>query len=49
MLVVAGGYYAIFDIEELFILTGREPEICRRVGPAEVRHRYHLDQIELAA
>ena len=49
MLVVAGEYYAIFDIEELFILTGREPEICWRVDPAEVRRRYRLDQIELAA
>lgn len=49
VLVIAGEYYAIFDLEELFILMGREPEICWRVDPAEVRRRYHLDQSELAA
>ena len=48
MLVVAGQYYAIFDVEELFILMGRQPEICWRVDPAEVRRRYHLDHLELA-
>lgn len=49
VLVVAGEHYAIFDIEELFILMGREPEICWRVDPAKVRRRYRLDQLELAA
>lgn len=42
VLVVAGEYYAIFDIEELFILMEREPEICWRVDPCEVRRRYGL-------
>ena len=47
--VVAGEYYAIFDIEELFILMGREPEICWRVDPAKFCRRCPLDQLELAA
>jgi hypothetical protein len=47
--VVAGEQYAIFDIEELFILMGREPEICWRVDPAQVRRRYCLGQLEPAA
>lgn len=42
VLVVAGDYYAIFDLEELFIILGCEPEICWRVDPPEVRQRYGL-------
>jgi hypothetical protein len=42
VLVVAGHYYAIFDLEELFIIFGCEPEICWRVDPPEVRQRYGL-------
>jgi len=42
MLVVAGDYYAIFDLEELFIIFGCEPEICWRVDPPDVRQRYGL-------
>lgn len=42
VLVVAGDYYAIFDLEELFIFFGCEPEICWRVDPPEVRQHYHL-------
>ncbi|HEX9926056.1 MAG TPA: transposase [Anaerolineae bacterium] len=42
LLVVAGDYYAIFDLEELLIILGCEPEICWRVDPPEVRHRYGL-------
>jgi hypothetical protein len=42
VLVVAGDYYAIFDLEELFIILGCEPEICWRVDPPEVRPRYGL-------
>jgi hypothetical protein len=34
--VVAGEHYAIFDIEELFVPMGREPEICRRVNKSAV-------------
>jgi len=43
VLVVAGEYYDIFDIEELFVLMGREPEICWRVDLCEVKRRYGLE------
>jgi hypothetical protein len=42
VLVVAGDYYAIFDLEELFIIFGCQPEFCWRVDPPEVRQRYGL-------
>lgn len=42
VLVVAGDYYAIFDLEELLIILGCQPQICWRVDPPEVRHRYAL-------
>lgn len=42
VLVVAGDYYAIFDLEELLIILGCEPQICWRVDPPEVRQRYAL-------
>jgi hypothetical protein len=42
MLVVAGDCYAIFDLEELVIILGCEPEICWRVAPLDVRKRYGL-------
>jgi hypothetical protein len=41
---VAGDFYALFDIEELFILLGWEPQICWRVDPPAVRKRYGLDE-----
>jgi hypothetical protein len=42
VLVIAGDYYAIFDLEELLIILGCEPQICWRVDPPEVRQRYGL-------
>jgi hypothetical protein len=42
VLVVTGDYYAIFDLEELLIILGCQPEICWRVDPPEVRQRYAL-------
>jgi hypothetical protein len=42
VLVVADNFYAIFDLEELLIIFGCEPELCWRVDPPEVRHRYAL-------
>jgi hypothetical protein len=42
VIVFAGDHYAIFDIEEVFILLGHEPARCLRVDPAEVRRRYRL-------
>lgn len=47
--VFAGDYYAIFDLEELLILLGREPEICWRVDPDQVRRIYGLPPLERAA
>ena len=43
VLVFAGEFYAIFDIEEVFILLGRPPEICWRVNPAQVYRKYAAD------
>jgi hypothetical protein len=40
VIIFAGEHYAIFDLEEVFILLGVEPAICHRVDPAEVRRRY---------
>jgi hypothetical protein len=42
VIIFASDHYAIFDIEEVFILLGVEPATCHRVDPAEVRRRYHL-------
>jgi hypothetical protein len=39
------GYYAIFDLEELLIILGCQPEFCWRVDPPEVRHRYGLPDL----
>ena len=43
VLVFAGEFYAIFDIEEVFILLGRPPDICWRVNPAQVYRKYAAD------
>ena len=40
VIVFADGYYAIFDIEEVFILLGVVPQIYLRADPATVRRRY---------
>jgi len=42
VLVVAGDYYAIFDLEELLIILGCQPQICWRVDPPEISQRYGL-------
>jgi len=42
VIVFAGDYYAIFHIEEVFILLGVVPEVLLRASPDEVRRRYHL-------
>lgn len=42
VLVVAGDFYALFDLEELFIIFNCQPELCWRVDPPEVRHLYGL-------
>ncbi|HLC01929.1 MAG TPA: hypothetical protein VJK02_02745, partial [Anaerolineales bacterium] len=42
VIVFAGDCYAVFDIEEVFILLGVVPECCLQVDPAKVRRRYGL-------
>lgn len=49
LLVIAGGFYAIFDLEELLIFLGCEPQICWRVDPQRVRRTYGLDVLARAA
>jgi len=49
VLVIAGEFYAIFDLEELLILLGCEPEVCWRVDPQRVRREYGLDALPQAA
>ena len=42
VLVLAGDYYAIFELEELLVILGCPPHICWRIDPADVRQRYNL-------
>lgn len=42
VLIVAGHYYAFFDLEELLIIFNCAPEICWRVDPPDVRQFYDL-------
>jgi hypothetical protein len=42
VIVFAAGYYAIFDIEEVFILLGVIPAACLSTDPATVRRKYAL-------
>lgn len=42
VIIFAGDFYAIFDIEEVFVLLGVEPRRCFRTNPRKVRHRYGL-------
>ena len=42
VIIFAGNVYAIFDIEEVFILLGAVPRLCFREDPAQVRRRYGL-------
>jgi len=42
VVVFAGGCYAIFDIEEVFILLGVIPATCLRTNPATVRRKYRI-------
>lgn len=42
VIVFADDYYAIFHIEEVFILLGVVPTVLLRASPDEVRRRYRL-------
>jgi len=45
VIIFAGDYYAIFDIEEVFILLGVVPQLCFRSDPVQVRRRYGLSSV----
>jgi hypothetical protein len=45
VIVITGAYYAIFEIEEVFLLLGITPTNCLHVDPAQVRKRYGLSQV----
>jgi hypothetical protein len=45
VMIFAGDFYAIFDIEEVFVLLGVEPRWCFRTNPRKVRHRYGLSSV----
>ena len=45
VVVFAGDCYAIFDIEEVFILLGVTPQLCLRADPVRVRRRYGLPSV----
>jgi len=40
VIVFAGEFYAVFDLETLFILLGRPPDICWRVDPDQIYRQY---------
>jgi len=45
VVLIAGDFYAIFDIEEVFILLGITPTHCLNVNPQQVRKRYGLSSL----
>jgi hypothetical protein len=45
VIIFAGDFYALFDIEEIFVLLGVEPMWCFRTTPAKVRYRYGLSSV----
>jgi len=45
VVIFAGDYYGIFDIEEVFILLGVVSRLCLRTDPAQVRRRYGLPSL----
>jgi len=40
VIVFAGEFYAIFDVETIFILLGRPPDICWRVDPDQIYRQF---------
>jgi hypothetical protein len=45
VIIFAGHFYAIFDIEEVFVLLGIVPRWCFRTKPSQVRCRYALSSV----
>lgn len=42
VMILAGDFSAIFDIEEVLVILGVEPRWCFRTNPKKVRHRFGL-------
>jgi hypothetical protein len=40
VIIFAGDFYAVFDIETIFILLGKPPAVCWRVDPDQVYRQY---------
>jgi hypothetical protein len=40
VIIFAGDFYAVFDIEAIFILLGKPPAVCWRVDPDQVYRQY---------
>lgn len=49
VMIFAGEFYAIFDVEEVFILLGRPPDICWRVNLDQVYRKYAADGLRRPA
>ncbi len=45
VVIFAGDLYALFDIEEVFVLLGIVPRWCFRTDPTQVRKRYGLSSV----
>jgi hypothetical protein len=45
VVIFAGDFYAIFDIEEVFVLLGVVPRWCFRADPTQARKRYGLSSV----
>jgi len=45
VIIITGAYYAVFGIEEVFILLGITPTHCFQVDPVHVRKRYGLSSV----
>jgi hypothetical protein len=45
VVIFAGDFYAIFDIEEVLVLLGVVPRWCFRTDPVQVRCRYALSSV----
>jgi hypothetical protein len=43
IVIYAGGYYGIFDVEELMIIFGKTPEHLFRTDEVEVKKKYGID------
>ena len=49
VIVIAGEHFAIFDLEELMVLSGNPPQCFLRIDPTAVRKRYRIPKPETEA